>query len=195
LSRRRRLGLVSAVAGVVLVGFVVARHAGVVSSGSAGPTPTPAGAPMPSGPVATIPGPAGAPLRLIAPTTTPTAAAPAVLTPVGAARALQAIAKNDKTRRLFMRLQSLGLSPEQQDRVLLILGTEALRPSQDGPTLEARRAEGGSRVLSEDQSNRVRAERHQITERTLRTLRPALAAVLTPAQLTEADLGGDGTAP
>ncbi len=121
--------------------------------------------------------------------------APPVLTPLGASRALEAIGKNEQTRRLFMRLQPLGLSPEQRDRVLLILGTEALRPAQESPTLEALRATGGSRVLSDDEANRVRDERQQIDERTVRSLRPALAAVLTPSQLAQAGLNsGDPAA-
>lgn len=64
--------------------------------------------------------------------------------------------------------------------MLLIPGTAALRPSQESPTLEALRADGGSRVLSEEEANRVRNERQRIDERAVRALRPALAAVLTP---------------
>jgi hypothetical protein len=116
-----------------------------------------------------------------------------VLTPLGASRALEAIGKNEQMRRLFMRLQPLGLSPEQHDRVLLILGTAALRPAQESPTLEALRADGGSRVLSDDEANRVRDERRRIEERTARSLRPALAAVLTPSQLAQAGLNSGDT--
>ena len=53
--------------------------------------------------------------------TPPTAPAPQpgstpVLTPPGASRAMEAIGKNEQMRRLFMRRQPLGLSPEQEDR-------------------------------------------------------------------------------
>ena len=128
-------------------------------------------------------------------TNAPPDAAPPALTSVGAARALAAINKNDQTRRLFLRLQPLGLSPEQRDSVLLILGTQALRPAEESPTLRALRAsDGGSRVLSEDDAKRVRAERQQIEERLLNALRPSLAAVLTPAQMAQAGLDGGGRA-
>jgi len=132
-------------------------------------------------------GPSPETLRLA--TTPPTGAAPAALTSVGATRALEAIGKNEQTARLFMRLQQVGLSPEQQDRVLLILGTAALRPAPESSTLLVLRADGGSRVLSDQEAKRVRDERQQIADRVLRSLRPALAAVLTPAQLAQADLG------
>jgi hypothetical protein len=76
----------------------------------------------------------------------------------------------------------------------LILGTQALRPAQESPTLQELRADGRSRVLSDAEAKRVRDERQQSTERTLRMLRPALAAVLTPAQLAQAGLTGDARA-
>ena len=93
-----------------------------------------------------------------------------------------------------MRLQLLGLSREQLDRVLMILGTQALRPAQESPTLEALRASGRSQVLSDEEANRVRDERQQLAEHALRPLRPALAAVLTPSQLAQVGMGGDDTA-
>jgi hypothetical protein len=197
-SGGRRLGLIAAAAaGVVLfVGALVARRAAIAPSPAVPPGAMPAAAPV-SPPVPRAVGGVIAP-PLAPPaqgSTPPTAPAPQlgstpVLTPLGASRALEAIGKNEQMRRLFMRLQPLGLSPEQQDRVLLILGTAALRPSQESPTLEALRADGGSRVLSEDEANRVRNERQRIDERAARALRPALAAVLTPSQLAWAGLGG-----
>src|SRR4029077_5772091 len=161
-------------------------------------TATPAAAPSPSAAVRAIgaamppplPPPQQPPLRVGAPAPRP-GAAPAVLTAVGASRALEAIGKNEQMRRLFMRLQPLGLSREQQDRVLVILGTAALSPSQESPTLQNLRAGGGSRVLSDDEANRVRNERQRIDERAARSLRPALATVLTPSQMDRAGLGGN----
>jgi hypothetical protein len=113
------------------------------------------------------------------------------LTATGIARALQAIARNEQTRRLFAKLQTVGLSREQSDRVILILGTAALRPGGESPTLQALGGSGRSRALSDDEGKRVLAEREQIAQQRLRDLRPALASVLTPAQLEEAGLGGD----
>jgi hypothetical protein len=40
----------------------------------------------------------------------------------------------------------------------------------------------------------VRDERQKVDEKTLRALHPALAAVLTPEQLAQVGLGGDGKA-
>jgi hypothetical protein len=48
-------------------------------------------------------------------------------------------------------------------------------------------------VLSDDEANRVRDERQRIDERTVRSLRLALAAVLTPSQLTQAGLNSGDT--
>ena len=205
MSGRRRLGLVAAVIvaatlGVALVGVLVALRAGV-----APPPPTrsmtlPAAAPASSATARAIGAATPPPLPPPEQASSPAGAfapqpgsAPAVLTPLGASRALEAIGKNEQTRRLFMRLQPLGLSPEQRDRVLLILGTAALRPGQESPTLEALRAAGGSRVLSDDEGNRVRDEQRRIDERTVRSLRPALAAVLTPSQLAQAGLNSGDT--
>ena len=202
MSGGRRLGLIAAAAGVALVvGALVAWRAAIAPSPAARPATMPAAAavsPEVARPVGgaippSLPPPAQA-------STPPTAAAPPpgstpVLTPLGASRALEAIGKNEQMRRLFMRLQPLGLSREQQDRVLLILGAAALRPSQESPTLEALRADGGSRVLSEDEANRVRNERRRIDERAARGLRPALAAVLTPSQLARAGLSGSDQTP
>ncbi len=78
--------------------------------------------------------------------------------------------------------------------MLLILGTQALVAAQESPTLQALRADGGSRLLSEVEAARVRDERQQLAQRSLRSVRPALAAVLTPAQLVQAGLGGDDAA-
>ncbi len=87
-----------------------------------------------------------------------------------------------------MRLQPLGLSREQQDRLIVILGMAAMRPANESPTLEKLRADGTSRVLTEDEAAHVRYERHRIDERAAAALRPALATVLTPAQLAKAGL-------
>jgi hypothetical protein len=207
-SGRRRLGFIAAVAGVALVGALVARRARVAPSPPPFPSPlrrsmiVPAAAPATSAVARTIgsatppllPRPEQASTQAGTSATQP-GSAPAVLTPVGASRALEAIGKNEQTRRLFMRLQPVGLSPEQQARVLLILGTAALRPTEESPTLEALRAGGGSRVLSDDEANRVRDERRQIDERVVRSLRPALAAVLTPSQLARAGLNRGDTSP
>ena len=46
-------------------------------------------------------------------------------------------------------------------------------------------------MLSEDEASRVRNERQRIEERAARSLRPALATVLTPAQMDRAGLGGN----
>jgi lipoprotein-anchoring transpeptidase ErfK/SrfK len=202
-SGRRRLGLVAAVvvaaiAGVALVGALVARRACVTPSPPTRSTTTPAAATAASATARAIA--AATPVQLPPPEQASTAtevsaplpgAAPAVLTAVGASRALEAIGKNEQMRRLFMRLQPLGLSREQQDRVLVILGTAALSPAQESPTLQELRAAGGSRVLSEDEANRVRNERQRIDERAARSLRPALATVLTPSQMDRAGLSGN----
>jgi hypothetical protein len=111
-----------------------------------------------------------------------------VLTPLGASRALEAIGKNEQMRRLYMRLQPLGLSREQHDRLIVILGMAAMRPANDSPTLERLRAAGTSRVLTEGEVAHVRYERQRIDERAAAALRPALATVLTPAQLAKAGL-------
>lgn len=194
----RRLGLVAAVAGVALVAALVALRAGVAPSPPTRSTTTPAAAPAASAAARALA--AATPVQLPPAEPVPTAAevaapqpgaAPAVLTPLGASRALEAIGKNEQMRRLFMRLQPLGLSREQQDRVLVILGTAALSPAQESPTLQALRAAGGSRVLSEDEANRVRNERQRIDERAVRSLRPALATVLTPSQMDRAGLSGN----
>jgi hypothetical protein len=197
MSGRRRLGVVAAIAGVALVGALAARRAGVAPSPAVPSTTVPATAPGSSAAARAIGAPTSPPLTPppLGPASTAAgaplpqpAAAPAVLTPVGASRALQAIGKNEQMRRLFMRLQPLGLSREQQDRVLVILGTAALRPAQESPTLQELRASGDSRVLSEDEANRVRNERQRIDESAVRALRPALATVLTPSQMDRAGL-------
>jgi hypothetical protein len=190
---------VTAVAGVALVGALVARRAAVAPSPPARSTTMPASAPEPSAAARAIgtttplppPAPAEAAPTAAAAAAPQPGAAPAVLTPVGASRALEAIDKNEQMRRLFMRLQPLGLSREQQDRVLVILGTAALRPAEESPALQELRAAGGSRVLSEDEASRVRNERQRIDERAARSLRPALATVLTPAQMDQAGLSGN----
>ena len=184
MSGRRWLALVAAAGAIALIVFVVARRAGV---GPSRRTPAPAGAPASSGtssPAAWNTPPAA--------TTPDVAAGP--LTPEGAARALEAINGNAQMRRLFMRLQPIGMTRAQKDRVLLILGAQALRPAEESPTLEALRADGRSRALSEEEAKRVRDERQKIDERTLLALRPALAAVLTPEQLARAGLGDDSAA-
>lgn len=202
MSGRLRLGLVvAAVAGVALVAALAARRGGVAPAAPAGSTTMPAAA-APESPAAARalaaatapPLPAAAPAQASpagAVTSAPQPGAPPVLTPLGASRALQAIGKNEQMRRLFMRLQPLGLSREQQDRVLVILGTAALRPAQESPTLQELRASGDSRVLSEDEANRVRNERRRIDESAVRALRPALATVLTPAQMDRAGLSSN----
>ena len=184
MSGRRWLALVAAAGAIALIVFVVARRAGV---GPSRRTSAPAGAPASSGtspPAAWNTPPAA--------TTPDVATGP--LTPEGAARALEAINGNAQMRRLFMRLQPIGMTRAQKDRVLLILGAQALRPAEESPTLEALRADGHSRALSEDEAKRVRDERQKIDERTLLALRPALAAVLTPEQLARAGLGDDTAA-
>jgi len=190
-SGRRRLAFAATGAGVaLLVAFVVARHGGVDSL----PPGTDSGrVPAPGLPSA-APAIAGTSPPSPPPSTSPTDPPAPALTPVGASRAMAAISKNEQTRRLFLRLQSVDLSPQQRDRVLLILGTAALHPSEESPTLKAMRADGGSRVLSDDEAKRVRAERQQIEDRMMRDLRPALATVLTPVQLARAGLGGGSAA-
>ena len=185
MSGRRWLALVAAAGAIALIVFVVARRAGV---GPSRRTSAPAGAPASSG---TSP-PAAWNTPPPAATTPDVAAGP--LTPEGAARALEAINGNAQMRRLFMRLQPIGMTRAQKDRVLLILGAQALRPAEESPTLEALRADGRSRALSEAEAKRVRDERQKIDERTLLALRPALAAVLTPEQLARAGLGDDSAA-
>ena len=118
----------------------------------------------------------------------------AAVTSANAATAPQIIAVLQVVAGGGARLQPLGLSREQRDRVLLILGAQALHPAQESPTLQALRAAGQSRVLSDAEAKRVRDERQQISERTLRALRPALTAVLTPEQLAQVGLGGDAPA-
>jgi hypothetical protein len=193
-SGRRRLALVAVAAGVAFVGFLIARRAGVGPPSSARTETVPASAPVSSEVAPAVAGAVRARLPSLPSLPSAPDEAPAALTPLGASRALEAISKNEQTRQLFARLQRLGLSREQRDRVLLILGTQALRPAEESPTLVALRASGGSRVLSDEEANRVRDERQQIAERALRPLRPALAAVLTPSQLARAGLGGDDTA-
>jgi hypothetical protein len=192
-SLRRRLGLLAAVAALALVGLVVARRIG-------------AGPPAPSRVEAvTSPEhrqPAVAWPAAVAPAASPPASPPLPtraadstsdpLTPAGAARALEAIAKNEQTRLLFARLQPLGLSRPQRDKLLVILGTLASSPATESPTLASLRANGRSLALSADDSARIRDERQRIADQTLRSLRPALAAVLTPAQLAQAGLSSDG---
>jgi hypothetical protein len=196
-SGRRRLGLVAAAAGVALViGALVARRAGIAPSPALRPATMPAAAPASSAVAPSLGGATPAPLLAPAQEPIPPEEAPArqpgsatpVLTPMGASRALEAIGKNEQVRRLYMRLQPLGLSREQQDRVLVILGMAALRPTKESPTLEALRADGASRVLSEGEATRVRYERERIDEGAALALRPALATVLTPAQLAKAGL-------
>jgi len=187
-SGRRWLALVAAAGAIALIVFVVARRAVVGPSSSGRRAPAPAGAPASSG---TSP-PAAWNTPPPAATTPDVAAGP--LTPEGAARALEAINGNAQMRRLFMRLQPIGMTRAQKDRVLLILGAQALRPAEESPTLEALRADGRSRALSEEEAKRVRDERQKIDERTLLALRPALAAVLTPEQLARAGLGDDSAA-
>ena len=108
----------------------------------------------------------------------------------GAARALQAIGRNEQTRMLFARLLATGLSREQQNQVMLILGTAAQRPPAQSATLAALRADGLSQAVSPEQGKRIIAERKRADDESVRALRPALAAVLTPAQLAQAGLGG-----
>lgn len=193
MTERGRLIWLAVVAASAVAGFFfVARHTGDTPSvspridGEATAAPVLPDAPRVAAALPSLP--------LSPPATSPSEEAATALTPAGAARALEAIGKNEQTRRLFERLQRLGLSREQQDRVLLILGTQALRPSQESPTLEALRASGGSRVLSNEEATRVQDERQQIAQRALRGLRPALAAVLTPAQLVQAGLNASGSA-
>ncbi len=205
MNGRRWLALVAIAAGIAFVGFLIARRADVgppslartetvLASAPVSQAAAPAVAGAVPAPLPSLPLPTPTPPLTPTPTTPrPLDEAPAALTPVGASRALEAISKNEQTRRLFARLQPLGLSREQLDRVLLILGTQALRPSRESPTLEALRASGGSHVLSDEEAKRVRDERQEIAERSLRSLRPALAAVLTPSQLAQASLGGDDT--
>jgi hypothetical protein len=195
-SGRRRLGLVAAAAGVALViGAAAVRRVGVAPTAPARPETMPARAPAYPAVAraigATTPEqeltPAEAPTPTEQPAQPPSAPTP-VLTPLGASRALEAIGKNEQMRRLYMRLQPLGLSREQQDRLIVILGMAALRPANESPTLERLRADGTSRALTEGEAAHVRYERQRIDERAAAALRPALATVLTPAQLAKAGL-------
>jgi len=77
----------------------------------------------------------------------------------------------------------------------VILGMAALRPAQESPTLEKLRAAGTSRVLTEGETAHVRYERQRIDERATAALRPALATVLTPAQLAKAGLSDRAPSP
>jgi hypothetical protein len=195
-SGRRRLGLVAAAAGVALIiGAVVVRRLGVAPSAPARPETMPArasaypaaaraiGAMTPEQELA----PAEAPTPTEEPAPPPSAPTP-VLTPLGASRALGAIGKNEQMRQLYMRLQPLGLSRQQQDRLIVILGMAAMRPAKESPTLERLRADGTSRALTEGEVAHVRYERQRIDEGAAAALRPALATVLTPAQLAKAGL-------
>jgi hypothetical protein len=195
-SGRRRLGLVAAAAGVALViAALVVRRAGMAPSAPARPETMPAqAATYPAAAraiAATTPAPqlapAADPTPAEEPAQQPRAATP-VLTPLGTSRALEAIGKNEEMRRLYMRLLPLGLSREQQDRLIVILGMAAMRPAKESPTLEKLRADGASRVLTEGEAAHVRYERQRIDERAAAALRPALATVLTPAQLAKAGL-------
>lgn len=141
--------------------------------------------PPPAAPIVQPP-PVAAPVD--PPAQAPNDTSPAPLTPTGRARALDAIVKNDQTRQIFVRLQALGLSPEQRDRVVLILGAAALRPPAQSPTLLALRADGNSRLLSPEEGQRIAAEKTRLTQEAVRSLRPALASVLTPSQLAAATL-------
>jgi len=98
-------------------------------------------------------------------------------------------------RALYMRLLPLGLSREQHDRLIVILGMAAMRPARESPTLERLRADGTSRVLTEGEVAHVRYERQRIDERAAAALRPALATVLTPAQLAKAGLSDRAPSP
>jgi hypothetical protein len=193
-SGRRRLGLVAAGVALVVAALVV-RRAAVAPSAPASPEtmlarasayPAAAraiGATTPAPELA----PAEAPTPAEEPAQQPRPATP-VLTPLGASRALEAIGKNEQMQRLYMRLLPLGLSREQQDRLIVILGMAAMRPARESPTLERLRADGTSRVLTEGEAAHVRYERQRIDERAAAALRPALATVLTPAQLAKAGL-------
>jgi hypothetical protein len=182
---RRRAAAVAAAAGLTLVGAIAAwrtrdrpepaARGAITARGEARPVPWPA-------PVATTP-PSDAAVSDVA--------SGGGLTPTGTARALQAIGKNEHTRLLFARLLPLGLSREQRDRLVLILGTAALRPTAESPTLKALRASGRTGPVSDEEGKRVLEERRRIAERALQDLRPALAAVLTPAQLAQAGLAAD----
>jgi hypothetical protein len=195
-SGRRRLAVVAAAGGLVLViGAVVVRRVGVAPSAPARPETMPARASAYPAAARTIgattpqqePAPPEDPTPTEEPAQPPSAPTPA-LTPLGASRALEAIGKNEQMRRLYMRLQPLGLSREQQDRLIVILGMAAMRPAKESPTLERLRADGTSRVLTEGEVAHVRYERQRIDERAAAALRPALATVLTPAQLAKAGL-------
>jgi hypothetical protein len=189
---------VAAAAGLALVAYLAAhsmsgrRRAGDARTESASVETTP-----PS----MEPSPPQRPATEVPPASAPAVADPAVantpdapLTPAGAARALRAIGKNEQTRLLFARLMAGGLSREQQQRVVLILGAEALRPPAESPTFVTLQADGHSRVLSAQDGKRVLDERKRAQDQSQRALGPALAAVLTPAQLAAAGLG-DGAKP
>lgn len=188
MSRGRR-DFIAVVVGVTLVGLFAA---GVMRARPARPSSASVEV---APPVAPPPAAGRSVAPAFAPAASPAAAdstgAGAPLTPAGAARALQAIGKNEQTRLLFARLLTTGLSREQQQRVVLILGTAALRPPPERPTLAALRADGRSHALSAEEGKRILAERKRASDQSLRALRPALAAVLTPAQLAQAGLGDD----
>jgi hypothetical protein len=65
----------------------------------------------------------------------------------------------------------------------------ALRPAQESPTREKLRAAGTSRALTDGEVTHVRYEQQRLDDRAAAALRPALATVLTPAQLAQAGLG------
>lgn len=181
----QRRAFIAIAAGVVLVGSLAAMRMRArpvpASRADVAPVETPpAAAPAWPTPVAGAAEPPAPPAD---------GAGPGPLTPTGAVRALQTIAKNGETRTVFARLQPLGLSPEQTDRVVLILATTALRPAPRSPTLDALRADGHSRPLSVEEGKRVLAEQRRAADQTSRLLRASLASVLTPAQLAAVGLG------
>ena len=187
----RRRAFIALAAGLALAGLFAATRlrtqstAGRADVARLEPSPSPAPPPVP----------VAAALALAGPPDPGATAGPRPLTPTGVARALQVIAKNDQMRGIFARLQPLGLSPEQRDRVVLILAAAALRPPVRSPTLEALRADGRSRPLSPEEGRRVLAEQKRAADQTSRLLRPALASVLTPAQLAQAGLGDGASTP
>ncbi|MFL5307042.1 MAG: hypothetical protein ACJ8F1_17630 [Polyangia bacterium] len=185
MSRRRR-AFIAVVAGVTLAGVFAARVMRARPARRALPVNVET-----APPVAAQAAPSSAPA--FAPAANPGAqdSTDAPLTPDGAARALQAIGKNEQTRVLFGRLLATGLSREQQNQVVLILGTAALRPPPQSATLTALRADGRSQALTPEQGKRIIEERKRASDQSVRALRPALAAVLTPAQLAQAGLGDD----
>jgi hypothetical protein len=189
LSGPQRIGFIAGVAGTALFALFTVRHAGVRSASPERAEPEPAGVPESAFEQPIAP---PAPALSLPPSPSARDGAPAAPTPARDAFLLKAISQNEQIRLLFMRMQKVGLSREQMERVVVILGVNALHRAES-PTLQALRARG-RHVLSPEEAARVRVERQQLADGRLRSIRPALGKVLTPAQMDQAGLG-DATSP